>query len=54
MNAGVPADPPRFRAQGIEIPSGWLTAGEATVQVLLLPVLILGWGLGVALVVAFT
>jgi hypothetical protein len=53
-NDSAPPSWARFRAEGIETPSGWLTAGEATVQVLLLPVLILGWGLGVALIVALT
>ncbi|MPS70364.1 MAG: hypothetical protein E2586_17935 [Novosphingobium sp.] len=43
----------QFRARGIETLSGRLTAGEATIQVLLLPVLILGWGLAVAVIVAF-
>ena len=42
----------QFRARGIENSSGRLTAGEATIQVLLLPVLILGWGLAVAVIVA--
>lgn len=42
----------QFRVRGIETSSGRLTAGEATIQVLLLPVLILGWGLAVAVIVA--
>lgn len=53
-NGSAAPDWAAFRAQGIETLSGRLTAGEATVQVLLLPVLILGWGLAVALIVAFT
>ena len=41
-------------ARGIDTLSGRLTANEAAVQVLMLPVLILGWGLAIAIVVAFT
>jgi hypothetical protein len=40
--------------RGVETPSGRLTAKEAAIQVLTLPVLILGWGLAVAVIVAFT
>lgn len=53
-NDSAPADWAAFRANGIETSSGRLTAGEATIQVLILPVLILGWGLAVALIVALT
>lgn len=41
-------------ARGIDTLSGRLTASEAAIQVLTLPVLILGWGLAVAVVVALT
>jgi len=44
----------QFGVRGIDTPSGRLTANEATVQVLMLPVLILGWGLAIAVIVAFT
>jgi hypothetical protein len=44
----------QFASRGIDTLSGRLTANEAAVQVLLLPVLILGWGLAVAVIVAFT
>lgn len=53
-NDTAPPDWAQFRARGIETSSGRLTAGEATVQVLLLPVLILGWGLAVAVIVALS
>nr|WP_086493002.1 hypothetical protein [Novosphingobium panipatense] len=51
-NDTVAPDWGQFRARGIETLSGRLTAGEATIQVLMLPVLILGWGLAVAVIVA--
>jgi hypothetical protein len=44
----------QFASRGIDTLSGRLTANEAAVQVLTLPVLILGWGLAVAVIVAFT
>lgn len=44
----------QFSGRGIDTPSGRLTANEAAIQVLTLPVLILGWGLSVAVVMAFT
>lgn len=40
--------------RGIETLTGRLTAQEAAVQVLILPVLIFAWGLAVALIVALT
>jgi hypothetical protein len=43
----------QLAARGIDTLSGRLTANEAAIQVLTLPVLILGWGLAVAAVVAF-
>jgi len=44
----------QFSGRGIDTLSGRLTANEAAIQVLTLPVLILGWGLSVAVVMAFT
>ncbi|MFC0205561.1 hypothetical protein [Novosphingobium soli] len=44
----------QFAARGIDTLSGRLTANEAAVQVLMLPVLILCWGLAIAVIVAFT
>jgi hypothetical protein len=44
----------QLAARGIDTLNGRLTAGEAAVQVLTLPVLILCWGLAVAIIVAFT
>lgn len=44
----------QFASRGIDTLSGRLTANEAAIQVLTLPVLILGWGLAVAVVIAFT
>lgn len=44
----------QFRHRGIDTLSGRLTAGEATVQVLILPVLILAWGLTCAVIIALT
>jgi hypothetical protein len=42
----------RFCARGIQTFTGPVTAGEAAAQVLVLPVLILGWGVAVILVAA--
>lgn len=44
----------QFASRGVDTLSGKLTANEAAIQVLTLPVLILGWGLAVAVVTAFT
>jgi hypothetical protein len=44
----------QFSTRGIQTLSGPLTAGEASAQVLTLPVLILFWGASVALIVALT
>jgi hypothetical protein len=41
-----------FSRRGIMTNTGQLTAREASVQVLILPVLILFWGLAVAIIVA--
>ncbi|MCT2398277.1 hypothetical protein [Novosphingobium mangrovi (ex Huang et al. 2023)] len=53
-NDSAPMSWGQLAARGIDTLSGRLTAGEAAIQVLTLPVLILGWGLAVAAVVAFT
>ena len=42
----------RFRQHGIMTPYGRSTAGAATVQVLILPVLIFAWGLAVVTIAA--
>lgn len=44
----------QFANRGIQTLSGPLTAFEASVQVLILPVLILFWGLCIAVIVALT
>lgn len=41
-----------FRQRGIMTLTGRLTAGEATVQMLILPALLVGWGLAVAVIAA--
>ena len=53
--ATPPLDWARFRRSGIETATGRIGAGEATVQVLILPALILAWGIAiVALYAALT
>jgi hypothetical protein len=42
----------RFLSEGVQTHTGHLGAGEAAVQVLILPVLILVWGLGTATIAA--
>lgn len=42
----------QFRNRGIATLSGRLTAGQASVQVLMLPILILFWGMAVAIIAA--
>jgi hypothetical protein len=44
----------QFRHRGIDTLTGRLTAKEATVQVLILPVLILAWGIACAVIIALT
>jgi hypothetical protein len=44
----------QLSSRGIETLSGHLTAGEAAIQVLILPVLILAWGFAIAVIVALT
>lgn len=43
----------QFTHRGVQTGTGPLTAGEASVQVLILPVLILFWGVSIAVIVAF-
>lgn len=43
----------QFSHRGIQTLSGPLTAGQASIQVLILPALILFWGLCIALIMAF-
>ncbi|MCB2077047.1 MAG: hypothetical protein KDE55_05035 [Novosphingobium sp.] len=52
-NDNEPLTGGQFSHRGIQTLSGPLTAGEATVQVLILPVLILVWGFAIAVIVAF-
>jgi hypothetical protein len=42
----------QFTHRGVQTGTGLLTAGQASVQVLILPVLILFWGLSIAVIVA--
>ena len=42
----------QFRQQGISTHTGRLTAGEATAQVLVLPMLVFFWGLAIAVILA--
>lgn len=44
----------QFASRGIQTLSGHLTAKEAAVQVLILPALIVCWGLSIAVIIAFT
>lgn len=44
----------QFQHRGIETLTGHMTAGEASVQVLILPVLILAWGIACAVIIALT
>ena len=45
---------PLLKARGIDTHTGRLSGGEAAAQMLVLPALIVLWGLAVALIVAFT
>jgi hypothetical protein len=44
----------QFQHRGIETLTGHLTASEASVQVLILPFLILAWGITCAVIIALT
>jgi hypothetical protein len=51
-HAAPPLSWNRFMREGIATHTGQLAGKEATVQVLILPILILGWGLAMAAIVA--
>jgi Flp pilus assembly protein TadB len=53
-DAGAPLSWGQFANRGILTHTGRLTAGEASVQVLILPVLILFWGVCITVIVALT
>lgn len=53
-NAVSPLTWDRLRRQGIATLSGRLSAGEAAVQVLMLPVLIFAWGIAAITIIALT
>lgn len=53
-NSSSPLSWGQFRNRGIMIESGRLSAFEASVQVLMLPALILVWGVAVAIIAATT
>lgn len=52
-NDSKPATWGQFASKGVQTLSGHLTASEASIQVLMLPVLIVFWGLCTALIAAF-
>lgn len=54
QNPTAPMTWGQLSTRGIETLSGRLTASEAAVQVLILPVLILGWGVAIAVIVGLT
>ena len=51
-NGSKPATWGQFASSGVQTLSGHLTASEASIQVLMLPVLIFFWGVSVAVIVA--
>lgn len=51
-NASMPETIGEFETRGIMTNTGRLSAGEATAQVLILPVLLVAWGLAVAVIAA--
>lgn len=51
-NDSKPATWGQFASSGVQTLSGHLTASEASIQVLMLPVLILFWGVSVAVISA--
>jgi predicted permease len=51
-NASTPETLGEFETRGIMTNTGRLSAGEATAQVLILPVLLVAWGLAVAVIAA--
>ena len=52
-NDSKPATWGQFASKGVQTLSGHLTASEASIQVLMLPVLIVFWGLCTAVIAAF-
>ena len=52
QNDSKPATWGQFASSGVQTLSGHLTAAEASIQVLMLPVLIFFWGLSVAIIAA--
>lgn len=53
-NPSVPLSWGQFSNRGIHTASGLLTANEASIQVLMLPALVLVWGVSIAVIVALT
>lgn len=51
-NVSAPQTLGEFETRGIMTNTGWLSAGEASTQVLILPALLLAWGIAVAVIVA--
>lgn len=51
-NVSAPETLGEFETRGIMTNTGRLSAGEATIQVLILPVLLVAWGLAVAVIAA--
>lgn len=51
-NPSAPQTLGEFKTQGIMTNTGRLSAGEATIQVLILPVLLVIWGVAVAVIAA--
>jgi hypothetical protein len=51
-NSSTPETLGEFETRGIMTNTGRLSAGEATAQVLILPVLLVAWGLAVAVIAA--
>lgn len=51
-NDSAPLSWGQFSGRGIQTLSGHLTASEASIQVLILPVLIVCWGLAIAVIAA--
>ncbi len=52
-NEGPKANWAAFQAEGFDCATGHLTAGAATAQVVILPALLVFWGLAVAIIRAF-
>ena len=50
-NSSAPDDLDRFIAEGFDCHTGHLSAGSATIQVLIMPVLLMLWGIAVVVIV---